>query len=321
MRLWTLRLSLVALLLAGCAALAPARRSVEQPVSQIAATAHPLATRAALDMLDSGGGPIDAAIAAQMVLGLVEPQSSGIGGGSMLLVWDAVQRKLSSFDGLAVAPSRTTAGLALDTDGTVLKPQDVQRGGRSVGVPGTLAVLAQAHERFGRLRWAALFEPAIYLAETGYPLAPYLHGILSQPGAVEQHREFHPLFFDDKRALLPAGTMIRNPAYAETLRKIAAGGHNGHLAQGGAAQLVAALQRGFRASLITENDLLSYRVQEREPVCGPFLTYSVCVMAPPSFGGIAVLQILQMTQARSPGRFDFDDPAFAHVYVEAGRLA
>jgi len=319
---YRLRALLLSLLwLAGCASLQPTGRTVEQPVGEIAATAHPLATRAALDMLDAGGGPVDAAIAAQMVLGLVEPQSSGIGGGSLLLVWDAARRKLTSFDGLAAAPARTTTGLTIDTDGKALKAQNVQRGGRSVGVPGTLAALQQAHQRFGRLPWAALFGPAIRLAEAGYPLAPYMHAILSQPGAAAEHAEFHALFFDSEGKLLPAGTMLRNPAYAQTLRKIAADGYQGHLLHGGTARLVTALQRGFRPSLITGEDLLAYRASERDPVCGPFLAYTVCSAPPPSFGGITVLQILQMMQLRAAGRFDFDDPAFAHAYAEAGKLA
>ena len=322
---FALLLSFTVFLLAGCAA--PGRLpgtagdAGVSPAKQIAATAHPLATRAALEMLDLGGAPIDAAIAAQMVLGLVEPQSSGIGGGALLLVWDAGARKLASFDGLAAAPAHTTPGLTVDTDGKRLQALDVQRGGRSVGVPGTLAVLQQVHQRYGRLPWASLFAPAVRLAEAGFPLAPYMHAILSQPGAAAQHGEFQALFFDAQGRLLPAGTSIRNPAYAQTLRRIAAQGHQGHLLEGGAARIVAALQRGFRPSLITEQDLLAYRAQERVATCGPYLVYTVCVAPPPSFGGIAVLQILQMIEARSGGRFDFDDPAFVHLYAEAGKLA
>ena len=312
---------------AGCttlqraAAPASAGRSVERPAAQIAATAHPLATQAALEMLDAGGTAADAAIAAQMVLGLVEPQSSGIGGGLLLLAWDAKQARLTSIDGLAAAPARATAGLTVDTDGRKLAAQEVQRGGRSVGVPGTLAALQQAHQRFGRLPWAELFAPAIRLAETGFPLSPYLHAILAQPGAAAQHAEFHALFFDGEGKLLPVGTTLRNPAYAQTLRRIANAGYQGHLLDGGAVRVLEALQRGFRPSLITADDLLGYRAQVRDPVCGPFLAYTVCVAPPPSYGGIAVLQILQMTQARSAGHFDFSDPGFVHLYAEAGKLA
>lgn len=328
-----LRACVAALLLAGCAATEhpappappPAPRTVEAPAPRIAATAHPLATRAALEMLERGGSPIDAAIAAQMVLGLVESQSSGIGGGSVLLLWDAGTRTLTSYDGLSAAPARVTAGLTVDADGSALKMDDVRRGGRSVGVPGTLSVLKPAHERFGKLPWPTLFEPAIRVAEKGFPLPPYMHGILSTPTAADEHPDLLPYFFGPDRKVLPVGTRVRNPEYAATTRRIAQKGPAGLLADGGGGRIVAALQRGFRPSFITEADLAAYRATKREAVCGPFLVYSVCVMAPPSFGGIAVLQILQIVEAaatrNTAGRVDLDDPAFVHLYVEAGKLA
>jgi gamma-glutamyltranspeptidase / glutathione hydrolase len=148
---------------------APSTKHLAKPSKLAIATAHPLASQAALRMLNAGGTPIDAAIAAQMVLGLVEAQASGIGGGSLLLHFDAKSKKLESFDGLAAAPSRVTNALTIDTDGSAISSELVQRGARSAGVPGTLAVLKQVHARHGRLPWAALFEPAIELAESGYP--------------------------------------------------------------------------------------------------------------------------------------------------------
>ena len=304
----------------------PARTPV--PVSAaaratVAITAHPLATAAAMQMLAEGGSAIDATIAAQMVLGLVEPQSSGIGGGLLMLVWDASRQRLRSYDGLAAAPARTTAGLRIDTDGRLLALQDVARGGRSVGVPGALMALELAHGQHGRLAWARLFEPAIRLATQGYPLAPYARGILAQdPGAAE-HPEFRLDHFDSQGQAHPVGTVLHNPAYAETLRALAAAGVSRFWRDGGAARLVAAAQRGPRPSLMTAQDILDYRAVEREPVCAPVRSFKVCTFGPPSFGGIAVLQMLQMLAERSPqaGLASLDDPAFWHLYVEAGRLA
>lgn len=292
-----------------------------QPARNAVATAHPLATRAALAILERGGAPIDAAVAAQMVLGLVEPQSSGVGGGTLLMIWDAASGRLTSFDGLASAPAGVTAGLRIDTDGTLLPRVPSRRGGRSVGVPGTLPALKAAHERYGRLPWRDLFEPAIRAAEEGFPLAPYMHGILSSGNAAKLHPDLVPLYFGTDGMVLPVGTLIRNPAYAQTMRRIAGNGPRGLLDDGGAQRMVEAARRGFRPTLMTERDLRAARAEERAPVCAPFLVYRVCTTGPPSYGGIVVLQVLQMLEARGVARYDFDDPEFAHLYAEAGRLA
>ena len=327
-----IRSVLIAWLLAGlgaCATPSPAPPDLARPIAslpatQAATTAHPLATKAALRILDQGGAPIDAAIAAQMVLGLVEPQSSGIGGGSLIMHWDATASRLSSYDGLAAAPATVTTGLSVDVDGKVLKSADMQRGGRSVGVPGTLAVLKQVHQRYGKLAWSALFEPAIELAEGGFPMPAYLHGILATPSAAAEHPEMLALYFDTDGQVLPIGKTVINKAYAATLRRISARGPAGLWEEGAGSALIAALQRGYRNSLMTEADLPAYQARERAPLCAPFLAYSVCVMGPSSFGGIAVLQVLQMLEARpanGPQRFNFDDTEFVHYYAEAGRLA
>lgn len=314
-------LFLSACALAPTAPLPAAVDTGDVPAPAMAATAHPLATRAALDMLAKGGTPIDAAIAAQMVLGLVEPQSSGIGGGTLVMLWDEGARKLSSWDGLAAAPAKVTASLRTETDGTLLPSEPSQRGGRTVGVPGTLPVLSEVHRRHGKLPWADLLAPAIAHAEAGFPLPKYLHGILSLPEGAANHADWREIYFDAKGVPLPVGTVVRNPAYAATMRRLAEAGPEAWLAQEGARAIVQAAQRGFRPTLMTEQDLLAYRPAEREPACAPFLAYRVCTMAPPSFGGIHVLQTLQMTATRANGRFDFSDPAFVHLYAEAGKLA
>jgi gamma-glutamyltranspeptidase/glutathione hydrolase len=313
----------LAALAGGCATLAPTEihRIETAPAANAAATAHPLATRAALDVLARGGAPIDAAIAAQMVLGLVEPQSSGMGGGTLIMLWDAGTRQLVGFDGLAAAPAAATAGLRVDADGMTLPLAPLRHSGRAVGVPGTLAVLEQAHRRYGKLPWPELFAAAIAHAEHGFPMPPYMHRLLSGPHAARDHAQLLALYFGADGRVLPLGTIIRNPAYAQTLRRVAEHGAAGLYRDGGGMRFVAAARAGYRPTLITAADLADYRPRERVPLCAPFLVYTVCTMAPPSFGGIVVLQMLQMVEARAEGRYDFDDPAFVHLYAEAGRLA
>ena len=314
------------LLLALAAACAQAPRiaatpETPAPAARIAQTANPFATRAAMQMLDHGGNAIDAIVAAQAVLGLVEPQMSGPGGGTLLIYWDASQRELVSFDGLAAAPERTTASLRTALDGRLLPRAEVIIGGRSVAVPGTFPMLAEAHRRYGKLPWAALFEPAIALAEKGFPLPEFLHRILELDHVDPRRTPDLAMYFDDAGHPLPIGTLVPNREYAQTLRRIAAHGVDGLLGDGGAERIVAAAQRGRLASLMTAEDLRAYRPVERTPICAPFLAYRVCTVPPPSYGGIYLLQLLQMMQSRSGGRYDFDDPQFVHLFVEAGKLA
>lgn len=284
-------------------------------------TAHPQATDAGLQMLEQGGSAVDAAIAAQLMLGLVEPQSSGLGGGLLMLHWDQAHRRLSVIDGLAAAPGRTTASLRTEIDGSLLPAEPSQRGGRAVGVPGALSALALAHQRHGRLPWSSLVRPAAELAERGFPLPPYLHAVLAQPGAARDLRSTFALYFDAQGQPLPVGTLIRHPAYATTMRAIGRTGPQAWWADRGTRGLLEAARQGFRPSLMTGEDVSAYRAVEREAVCAPFLAYRVCTAPPPSFGGIAVLQILQMVQTRAQGQFDFEDPSFLHLFAEAGKLA
>lgn len=322
--------AVLALALGACALPPPApgpaspRPIATEPAPSAATTAHPLATRAALQMLAEGGHAIDAVVAAQMVLGLVEPQSSGPGCGTLVMLWDESSRRLHSHDGLSAAPARTTASLQTDVDGQRLPDGSVTRGGRSVGVPGTLAVLEQVHRRHGRLPWARLFEPAIALATQGFPVAPYAHDILARdPGAL-QHPEFRADWYAADGRPHPPGTLLRNPAYAQALQQMGRLGVAGYWRDGAADRLVAAARRGAPATLMEPDDLLRYRAVERAPLCAPVRVWTVCMAGPPSFGGVAVLQMLQMLDLRYGDRLDaasLDDPAFWHQYAEAGRLA
>lgn len=293
----------------------------QKPAQVAVTTAHPLATEAALKMLQQGGSAVDAAIAAQLMLGLVESQSSGLGGGSFLMHWDATQKSLTSLDGLAMSPQNTTASLTTDVDGSKLPYEAMGRGGRSAGVPGTLPLLAKAHTQFGKLAWPALFEPAIEVANKGFPMPTYMHQILSTPTAAKDHPDLLALYFDDTQKVKPVGTLITNLAYAQTLQRIAMKGPSAIWADGASTEFLTAIQRGYKPSLMTEEDLKNYQVEEREPLCGPYLRYRVCVMAPPSFGGVMVLQVLQMLAEKSSLDTDFNQPEFAHTFAEAGKLA
>jgi gamma-glutamyltranspeptidase/glutathione hydrolase len=316
------RLCLIFSLLSSTAfAQSPFFEITQKPAQVAVTTAHPMATEAALKMLQQGGSAIDAAIAAQLMLGLVESQSSGLGGGAFLMHWDAAQKSLTSLDGLAISPQNTTASLTTDVDGSQLPYESMSRGGRSAGVPGTLPLLANAHAKFGKMPWPALFVPAIEAASKGFPMPAYMHQVLSAPTAAKDHPDMLALYFDDAQKVKPVGTLIANPDYAKTLQRIALKGPSAIWADGASTEFLAAAQKGFKPSLMTEEDLKNYQVEEREPLCGPYLRYSVCVMAPPSFGGVVVLQVLQMLAEKSSLGTDFNQPEFAHAFAEAGKLA
>lgn len=269
------------------------------------AAAHPLAAEAGRGILSAGGSAVDAAIAVQMVLNLVEPQSSGIGGGAFLLHWDAANRAVQAYDGRETAPAAAMPGRFLGPNGTPLAFRDAVGGGLSVGVPGVLRMLEMAHSAHGKLPWARLFEPAIRLAEHGFSLSPRLHALLKAEfgGAAE-----------------PVGTLVRNPDFAATLRLIARDGADAFY-QGPLAERIVATVRGAarHPGDLSLADLAAYRARERSPVCGAFRTWTVCGMPPPTSGGIAVLQILGLM-----GHFPPQPPmsvAGAHLFAEAGKLA
>ncbi|WYX22817.1 gamma-glutamyltransferase [Achromobacter xylosoxidans] len=222
---------------------------------------------------------VDAAIAVQMVLTVVEPQSSGLGGGTLMLVWDQDGGTLSALDGLAAAPARTTASLRTDVDGATLPLKDVARLGRSVGVPGTVRVMALAHQRHGKLPWASLFQAGIHSAEDGFPMSPYLHDSLQRLPQLAENPAIRNVFYDARGQVLPVGATVRNPLLADALRKVAADPdaiNHGVLT----ADVLAAIGAGKYPSLIQAADLAAYRPVERTPICGPFLSWKVCTFAP-----------------------------------------
>jgi gamma-glutamyltranspeptidase / glutathione hydrolase len=290
----------------------------------MAATANPYATQAAYDMLKRGGGAIDAAIAAQLVLTLTEPQSSGLGGGAFLLHFDGKQ--VVGLDGRETAPAAVNERLFLDAQGNPLKFYDAAVGGRAVGVPGLVALLQQAHERWGILPWEVLFVPAVRLATEGFAISPRLHALLAQEQHLKKDPEAAAYFYNADGTPKAVGTRLQNPALAQTLQRIALEGQRG-LLEGPVAQAIVAKVQGHATNpgMLSMTDMASYQVKERTPVCQPYRMYVVCGFAPPSSGGIAVAQMLGMLNARNialaPPVDGVPNTDAVHVLSELGRLA
>lgn len=275
--------------------------------------AHPLAAEAGAAVLAEGGSAADAAVAVQLVLGLVEPQSSGLGGGGFALHWDAASRTLETLDGRETAPAAAGPEHWLQ-GGAPIPFAEAVPGGRSVGVPGTPALLAALHARWGRLPRDRLAAPAIRLAEEGFPVSPRLAASVAAAAAELARFPATAAHFLPGGAPLAEGAILKNPAYAATLRRFAAEGAAPFYAGDLAAEVARAVREAQVApGLMTAADLESYAVKPRPPVCAPFRVRSVCGMGPPSSGGIAVGQILMLTE-RS-GRTGW------RGFVEATRLA
>ena len=290
----------------------------------MAVTANPHATAAALEMLRAGGSAVDAAIAAQMVLGLVEPQSSGLGGGGLMLFFDARRKRLAAWDGRETAPLTASAGQLSDAAGRRLDFASAVRDPRAVGTPGLLAMLGLAHREAGRLPWARLFAPAIRLAEEGFAVSPRLHGLLALEGRFADPAA-QALFFDAEGRPWPVGHTLRNPALARSLRLAAAEGPRA-LHRGELAGLVRDAVRGGlpadeadRRGLLGYPDLARYQPLRREALCRPYRGYRVCGFPPPSSGGSTVLATLGIWR-QLPGA-QAGSVEFIHRFAEAGRLA
>jgi gamma-glutamyltranspeptidase / glutathione hydrolase len=288
----------------------------------MAVTADPAATRVANDILAKGGSAVDATIAAQLVLGLVEPQSSGLGGGAFLVHFDAASRKLTTLDGRETAPMEATPELFLKAGGEPMEFFDAVIGGRSVGTPGTVALLEAAHKRFGKLPWAELFAPAIKLAEDGFEVSGRLNALISESAEslYRQEASRHYFLSEEGVPLFP-GAKRTNPQYAATLKAIAAGGAKAFYEGEIAAHIVATVRGDENAGVLSAQDFKAYSVIEREPVCAVYLVYEVCGMGPPSSGALAVGQILGMVAPHDLARIGPDDPQSWRIIGDATRLA
>ncbi|MGY4801801.1 gamma-glutamyltransferase [Teichococcus aerofrigidensis] len=316
-------LGLMALLLAPAAAAQEAPRPPARAERQMVAAAHPLAAEAGLAMLRQGGGAVDAAVAVQAVLTLVEPQSSGIGGGALLLHWRAEGSLLTAWDGRETAPAAATPALFLRPDGTPLSFYEAVLSGRSVGAPGVMPMLEAAHQAQGRLPWATLFAPAIRLAEEGFPVSPRLAALIGEDAErLRRDPGARAYFFAADGTPWPAGHVLRNPALARTLRALAEQGAAA-LQRGPIAEAIVAgiARHGDAGNGMTLSDLAAYVPKPREPLCRPYRRWRVCGFPPPSSGGVAVAQILGLLEHLPMARLDPRGADAAHLLAEASRLA
>jgi gamma-glutamyltranspeptidase/glutathione hydrolase len=286
------------------------------------AAANPHAAKAGLDMMRAGGSAVDAAIATQLVLGLVEPESSGIGGGAFMLVYNPATKQTTSFDGREMAPASATPTMFLDASGQPRAKPEAIPGGLSVGIPGVVKMLWLAHSKYGKLPWAKLFEPAIKLSEDGFPVGPKLARAIKNFSRGTDTPETKAHFFHTDGTPLAEGEVYKNPEYAATLKKIAKEGPDGFYKGEIAQAIVDLVQHAPRQQGgMTLEDLDKYQAQERAPVCGDYREYRLCSMGPPSSGGVAVLQILGMLQRFSPAELTPNTVSGAHLFAQASRLA
>lgn len=309
--------------------LAPAPEAATGKIAKATATAqrfmvaaaNPLAAAAGRDILRAGGSAVDAAIAVQLVLNLVEPQSSGLGGGAFLVHWDEAARRVVTLDGRETAPAAAKPDRFIGKDGKPMRFVEAVVGGRSVGVPGTPRLLEEAHRRWGKLPWPQVLAPVIKLAEDGFAISPRLNGLLSGEKNLAKDARAAAYFYEADGRAKAVGTILRNPAFAATLRTLAERGA-GAFYEGEIASDIVATVTGHATNPgdMTAADLSAYRVEEREPVCGAYRVWRICGMGPPSSGAVAVQQILGMLETRDLVRMGPGAEA-AHWFSEAGRLA
>lgn len=324
------------LLYQGVAFAAPDRPAAPEPSSGLkpmqvaegrrfmAVTAHPEATKTAYDILARGGTAADAGIAAQLVLGLVEPQSSGLGGGGFVLYYDAEKNKLSVLDGRETAPSVAGRHLFTGKDGKPMAFYDAAIGGRAVGVPGIPRLMETLYEAKGKLPWRDLFSPAIRLAEQGFTVSPRLAALLR-----EERNRFTPdviaklYFYPDASTPVQAGERLQNPKYAATLRTLAMKGAEAFYTGSMAEEMVVKVReaRGGTTGLLSIEDLSGYRAKLRAPVCGGYRGYGVCSVGEPSSGGLTLLIALGILDNFNLRALGSGNPESWHLIAEASRLA
>ncbi|NLS14785.1 gamma-glutamyltransferase [Vibrio sp. SM6] len=284
--------------------------------------AHPLATQIGHDVLTRGGNAIDAMVAVQLMLGLVEPQSSGIGGGSFLVYWDAKNQVLTSFDGRETAPQGATPNLFLDAFGQPIAFFDAVVGGRSVGVPGTVMLLWQTHQRYGSLPWPSLLQPVIETARHGFAITPRLHSLIERDrDRLVLSSTTRDYFLDHDHKAKKVGTLLQNSAYADTLTQIAKWGAAGFYQGAVADAITRSVREHSNPGVITTEDLARYTVKERPPVCAPYFDYQICGMGPPSSGALTVGQILMISSHFNLKQWGSQDPLSWQVIGDASRLA
>ncbi len=301
---------------------APAAPSaaVQAPMARgpFVAAANPLAVEAGLKILREGGSAVDAAVAVQAVLGLVEPQSSGLGGGAFMMVFDARTGEVTSYDGRETAPAAATPELFYE-DGRPLGVGDAILSGRSTGAPGAVAMLAMAQAAHGRLPWNALFGDAERLARDGFAVSPRLAGFIAATRGQARTRWANAWFTKADGSRYVAGDLLRNPAYAATVAELAADGaegfYNGRIAR----EIAATVAEEPRPGALTVQDIAAYEPVERGALCRPYRIYVICVPPPPS-SGVAILQLLAMAEATPDITLGPDSPEAWTAFAQLQRL-
>lgn len=287
------------------------------------ASANPYASQAGFNILEKGGSAIDAAIAVQLVLTITEPQSSGIGGGAFILHWNKALKQLETFDGRETAPKAATADMFMNVNGQPKKWIEAVVGGNSVGVPGVLHAMKTVHEKYGKLSWDSLFEDAIDLAENGFIVSPRLAklvGMRFNPGITKIPSTYN-YFFPGGKAI-KAGDTLKNPELAKVYKSIAKEGievfYNGWIAE----DIIEAVQHSpIAPGRLIKEDMASYKTRQREAVCGAYKDYNVCGMAPPSSGGVAVIQILAQLERFNLDKLSPVSLETVHLFSQSSRLA
>lgn len=298
--------------------------AVESPVAEpspkaVVVAANPLAVDAGVAVLERGGSAIDAAVAVQSMLGLVEPQSSGWGGGAIIMAYDAASGEVTTYLGREAAPAAATPELLDDDDGRPMPFRQAVLTGRATGVPAAVAAFAAAQKDHGKLAWSQLFDETIRQAEEGFRVTPrlaeHIHGSFPQASAPDVRKYFS----DASGRLLETGDLLRNPAYAETLRTLAKGGpeafYHGPLAQA----IVARTHGEPMGSSMTEADLAAYEVEQAPPLCRPLQQYVLCVPLPPA-SGVGLLQLMELLDGTDIAERGPDDPQSWFLFAEASRL-
>lgn len=291
--------------------------------THMVASANPHASKAGMEILNDGGNAIDAMVAVQLVLGLVEPQSSGLGGGAFLVYFDGTENRLTTYDGRETAPADATADMFLDQNGQPMRFFDAVVGGRSVGTPGTVKLLHETHKKHGKLAWERLFEPAIHLADNGFKVSPRLNSLISNSAEslylFEATRNY---FLSEEGVPLFPGTIIKNAEYGNTLRMIAKNGadafYKGELAE----RIVQTVQNApGNPGKLSLDDLSGYRIKERSPVCLNYREHDICGMGPPSSGALTVGQILGILEPYDLRKLGPTAPESWRLIGDASRLA
>jgi len=308
------------ILLLGSCATVPPPGAPEKPKQQaFVIAANPLAARAGMAVLERGGSAVDAAIAVQAMLSLVEPQSSGIGGGAFMNYYDAASRRITIYDGREVAPAQATPGMFLDPSGRPLPFNTAVVSGRATGVPGVVKMLAMAHQEHGRLPWSSLFGDAQRTAADGFIVSPRLHRMIHSDYAENHAPDVVAYFSGPDGTLLQAGDRLRNPAYADFLDRLASQGPAALYAGSTAAKIVARTRAAPLGGSMTMADLANYQPVKREALCRPYRIYLACVPPPPS-SGIGLLQLLMLLEPTDVASRGPNDPQAWFLFAEASRI-